>query len=278
MSRTGRSAGTFSCFEDWLGTPLFRRQNRRVELTDPGRAYLSEVGAALDRIAVATAQHAGRRRGQLLRVNATTTLTLRWLIPRLSAFQMANPPIEVRLTTSNETVTALGSEFDVIIRQAAGDVPGCAVAWVLPLYRIPVCSPSLLVASPISSVEDLAGHTLLYSASRPTVWDDWLSLAGVPTFVPKRSFIFEHNYQALQGALDGLGVAVGSSALIENDLADARLVRPFAGPKLPVDGYRAYVPETKIGDPAVKVFCDWLGQITEAAGGADKTSTAPIRP
>jgi len=115
--------------ENWLGTPLFRRQNRRVELTDPGRVYLAEVGAALDRIASATAQHLERGRGRLLRVNATTTLTLRWLIPRLSGFQLANPSIEIRITTSNEVVEALGSEFDVIIRQPAREVAGCVIAF-----------------------------------------------------------------------------------------------------------------------------------------------------
>jgi len=30
--------------EHWLGTPMFRRLNRRVLLTDAGNAYLAEVG------------------------------------------------------------------------------------------------------------------------------------------------------------------------------------------------------------------------------------------
>jgi LysR family glycine cleavage system transcriptional activator len=38
--------------EDWLGVPMFRRLNRRVELTEPGKAYLAEIGAAFDRIAL----------------------------------------------------------------------------------------------------------------------------------------------------------------------------------------------------------------------------------
>ena len=217
--------------EDWLGTAMFRRLNRRVELTDAGAAYLSEIGAAFDRIALATAQHAERRRGRLLRVNATTTLTLRWLIPRLSSFQLANPGIEVRLTTSNEMAVALGSEFDVILRQASGDVPGCIVAWSLPLYRIPVCSPRLLTTTPIAAVQDLRGHTLLHAASRPAVWPDWLKAAGVPDLTPRRSLVLEHHYQTLQGALDGLGIAVGSSALIADDVAEGRLVLPFLGPR-----------------------------------------------
>ena len=76
--------------EDWLGVPMFRRLNRRVVLTDPGKAYLAEIGAAFDRIALATSHHVARGRTSLLQVSATATLTLRWLIPRLSRLRMRN--------------------------------------------------------------------------------------------------------------------------------------------------------------------------------------------
>ncbi len=81
--------------ETWLGQPLFQRYNRRVELTEAGAAYLAEVGAALDRIALATARQLERNERRLLRVNALATFTMRWLIPRLSAFQLAHPATEV---------------------------------------------------------------------------------------------------------------------------------------------------------------------------------------
>lgn len=55
--------------EAWLGRPLFNRHNRRVALTEAGAAYLAEVGAALDRLAVATARAAERGAPRLLRVS-----------------------------------------------------------------------------------------------------------------------------------------------------------------------------------------------------------------
>jgi LysR family transcriptional regulator, glycine cleavage system transcriptional activator len=261
--------------EEWLGTPMFRRLNRRVALTEAGSAYLSEVGAAFDRIALATAQHLERQRGGLLRVDATTTLTLRWLIPRLSGFQLANPGIEVRLTTSNETGAPLGGELDVILRQASGDIPGCIVAWTLPLYRIPVCNPELLAKMPIASLQDLREHTLLHAASRPTVWADWLKAAGVPELTPKHSLVLEHHYQTLQGALDGLGIACGSSALIADDVAEGRLTLPFAGPRLATEGYRAYVPAGKAEDANVIAFLAWLQSISEEKGDHRRLRTGP---
>ncbi len=61
--------------EAWLGQPLFERHNRRVVLTEAGASYLAEIGAALDRIALATTRQVERGRPRLLRVNALATFT-----------------------------------------------------------------------------------------------------------------------------------------------------------------------------------------------------------
>src|SRR5215469_14537847 len=82
--------------EDWLGLDLFERRGRRVLLTASGRAYLSEVSAALDRIALATSEQLRSKRQQIVRVNAPTTFALRWLLPQLSSFQLTNPAVEIR--------------------------------------------------------------------------------------------------------------------------------------------------------------------------------------
>jgi LysR family transcriptional regulator, glycine cleavage system transcriptional activator len=252
--------------EDWLGVPMFRRLNRRVVLTDPGKAYLVEIGAAFDRIALATSHHVARGRTSLLQVSATATLTLRWLIPRLSSFQLSNPSIEVRLTTSNDPIDSLDAPFDMVIRRGSEEVAGYLIVWSLQEYRIPVCSPKLLARIPLDRSRDLEKHTLLHPTSRPSVWADWLKAAGVPDLKPRRSLVFEHNYQTLQAALDGLGVATASSALIDDDIAAGRLVRPFSGPKLPGEGYCAHVPKAKSKDQIILRFCDWLHRISPAEG------------
>jgi len=190
--------------EHWLGASMFRRLNRRVVLTDAGNAYLAEVSAAFERIASATSHHMARGRTRLLRVSATATLTLRWLIPRLSSFQVSNPTIEVRLTTSNEPVETLDEPFDLVIRRGSEEVAGYRIIWSLPEYRIPVCSPKLSAHLPLRCLLDLEKHTLLHSTSRPTVWSDWLKAAGSPDLKLRHSLVFEHNYQTLQAALDGL--------------------------------------------------------------------------
>ncbi|MES2932036.1 MAG: transcriptional regulator GcvA [Pseudomonadota bacterium] len=248
--------------EDWLGKPLFQRLNRRVVLTDAGALYLAEVGAAFDRIALATKQQLERSAHRILRVNALTTFTLRWLIPRLSSFQLAHPAIEVRLTTSHQAIAALGDGFDVVIRGGtdaqAAQVAGYQAQQFLAEARLPVCSPALLARQPITQPSDLAQHTLLHTATLANVWPEWLIAAGVPELKPRQSLTLEHFYLTLQGALDGLGVAMGPLALVADDINEGRLVTPFAAPLLPAWRYFSYVPERQKDDPAVAAFCAWL--------------------
>ena len=244
--------------EAWLGRPLFERHNRRVVLTEAGRIYLAEVGAALDRIALATARQMERTERRLLRVNALATFTMRWLIPRLSAFQLAHPATEVRLTTSNDALPGASDPYDVAIRGGPDQVAGHIAQPFLTEGRLPVCSPALLARLSLRRPEDLRQHTLLHAATLPEVWPQWLLAAGVPDLEPRGSVTLEHFYLTLQAALDGLGVAIGPERLVADDVADGRLVKPFAGPLLPARSYCTYVPETRLHDPAVLAFCDWL--------------------
>ena len=245
--------------EAWLGVPLFERHNRRVVLTEAGGSYLAEIGAALDRIALATARQVERGRPRLLRVNALATFTLRWLIPRLSGFQRANPAVEVRLTTSNTPLSRLAEPFDVAIRGGPDMRPGHIGQPFLTERRMPVCSPALLRRVPLAEPGQLRDHTLLHAATLPQVWPQWLQAAGLPDLEPRASVTLEHFYLALQAALDGLGVAMGPERLIADDVAAGRLTCPFAGPALPARSYYTYVAEARAEDPSIRAFCAWLG-------------------
>lgn len=244
--------------EAWLGTPLFERHNRRVVLTEAGRGYLPEIGAALDRMALATARQMERSQSHVLHVNALATFTLRWLIPRLSSFQRAHPLVEIRLTTSNVPLARIIEPFDIAIRGGPDTRPGFVGRAFLAERRIPVCSPRLLQHGPLATPMDLAGHTLLHAATLTEVWPQWLQAAGVPDLQPQASVTLEHFYLTLQAALDGLGVAMGPERLIADDVAAGRLMLPFDGPALRARSYHTYVPEGRAEHAAVRAFCEWL--------------------
>jgi LysR family transcriptional regulator, glycine cleavage system transcriptional activator len=250
--------------EEWLGAPpLFRRSVRRVVLTPAGAALLAEFGPALDRISGAVQQHR-ERRGEapavVLRVNALATFSLRWLLPRMSRFRAEHPDIEVRLATSNDPVDALPDRFDVVIRGGPDTFHGFSSRFLVSERRLPVCSPSLLARLPLVEIANLSKHTLLHVTSMPRLWRDWLAEAGHSALEPAASLTFDHFYLTIQAALDGLGVAMGPTALISDDLAAGRLVTPFPAISLPARSYFAYFPAGRSNDPHSAVFCDWLEQ------------------
>lgn len=255
--------------EDWLGPPaLFTRLNRRVVLTPTGVALLAETGPALDRMSTAAERHrarGGKAQPAVLRVNALATFSLRWLLPRLAQFRDRHPEIEVRLSTSNAPVDTLSETYDVIIRGGPDTFYGFTCHPFLIERRLPVCSPALLQRTPLSDVADLRSHTLIHASTLPRVWPDWFAAAGEPDLEPASSLTLDHFYLTIQAALDGLGVAMGPTALVVDDIAAGRLVTPFPSITLPARGYHAYLPEGRTGDLSATVFRKWLEEI----GGFD---------
>jgi len=248
--------------ETWLGAPLFERRHRQVVVTDSGQRYWAEVSAVFDRLALATAEQLEQGRHRVLRINVPATFTLRWLLPRLSLFQLNHPGLEVRLTTSNEPIGPLTEGFDVVIRGGPLTVDGYVAQEFLAEARVPVCKPGLLKQHPLKHPVDLQHHTLLHAATYPGMWAEWLAAAGVPDLQARHALTLEHFYLTLQAALDGLGVAMGPMALVADDVAEGRLIMPFPAPALPTWRYFFYVPGARAVDPAVMAFCAWL----EAAG------------
>jgi LysR family transcriptional regulator, glycine cleavage system transcriptional activator len=88
---------------------------------------------------------------------------------------------------------------------------------------------------------------------------------------PAATLTFDHFYLTLQAAIDGIGIAMGPTALVSDDLAAGRLVEPFAGPRLPSRSYCTYVPDGRSADDLIVLFRSWL----EREGMRSRTETAP---
>ncbi|SFJ81879.1 transcriptional regulator GcvA [Bradyrhizobium sp. Gha] len=262
--------------EDRLGAPaLFWRSTRQVTLTPAGAALFEEISPALDRIAFAVQRHRathGEGPAAVLRVNALATFSMRWLLPRLSRFRDERPDIEVRLTTSNEPIDALADTFDVVIRGGPDSFHGFTSRLFLSERRLPICSPALVTKLPLEEISHLTQHTLLNVTSMPRLWQDWLTKAGHPRLTAMATLTFDHFFLTIQAAIDGLGVAMGPTALISDEVAAGRLITPFPDVSLPARSYFAYLPAESESGSQTAVFCDWLEEEGRQSAG-DPTAT-----
>src|SRR5437868_8647921 len=149
---------------------------------------------------------------------------MRWLIPRLTDFRKQEPDIEVRITAGGAAAPS-GDDWSCGITLGDGNWPGLLAEPLFAADLLPVCSPRL--AAQVKRPADLRAPVLLRVAHSPDDWPLWLKAAGVPRVVA-RGTEFQYYGQALQAAVDGLGLAMGIRPYIDDDLAAGRLVAPFA--------------------------------------------------
>ena len=213
--------------EEWLGMPLFRRLNRSLLLTDAGQSYMPRLRDAFDTIDQATRGLNAHESGGTLTISTMDSFAAKWLVPRLGRFRARHPEIDTRVTASDRLVDFKREDVDVGIRYGRGRYPGLQVVRLMTEDVFPVCSPALAGGEPpLREPADLKHHTLLHD-DLAVDWRTWLAAAGVRDVDADRGQWFSHSSLVLQVALDGQGVALGRSALLAEDLAAGRLVKPF---------------------------------------------------
>jgi LysR family glycine cleavage system transcriptional activator len=253
--------------EGFLGFPLFRRDGRRVALTAAGKAFLPPLQSAFDQLVAATRQVSAIYGKGPLTISAAPSFAMGWLVPRLPAFQIAHPDIEIRLNTSCELVDLAHSDIDVGIRTGRGRWPGLASHRLMTETLVPVCSPALARRKPgLRRPADLAKAVLLQDLGRLGRWRSWLAAVDVAVADPESGPKFQTTATAVEAAVAGLGVAIADPRMIEAHLKDGRLVAPFDLELASENAYYFVYPETRGDVPKIACFRDWL--LAEAAEGA----------
>jgi LysR family glycine cleavage system transcriptional activator len=247
--------------EEELGLRLFIRKNRALALTPKAKDYLPGVRAAFNDLRLATDRLLRKDDDNVVTISTLSSLAAKWLLPRLSTFQEAHPSIDVRITTSTGLVDFRSGDVDAAIRYGRGHWPGLRTQWLMADELFPVCSPVLLNGDkPLRVPEDLAHHTLLHSSGGfEDDWRQWLTAAGLPANISKqRGVTFDVSFMTVQAAIDGIGVAMGRTSYVQDDIAKGRLVVPFKI-ALPTDaGFYLVSPEAVDDPPKLKLFRQWL--------------------
>ncbi len=244
--------------EDYLGKPLFHRAHKKVTLTAVGRQYLSEIAPSLEKISAATQRLKSGPRRNKISICAYPTFAIRWLIPRWSALHEAFPDLDIQLTTSLNPADFDGESFDISLQvvQEGTTRKGFQLDKLIDVATYPVCSPEL--AQKIKTPADLAQIDLLHESPRPTDWPRWLKLAGVSDIDGNRGLNFESADMALHAAMEGVGVAIGIDALIEEDVAKGRLVKLFDIPRLSRYPFQIMTPLARLSNPKLAELRGWL--------------------
>jgi LysR family glycine cleavage system transcriptional activator len=232
--------------ETRLGTQLFERRGRGVQLTEEGRILAGRVRLGIGLLSEAFETKPWLQRSKLV-VSVLPTFAARFLVPRLADFRARYPDIQLELRASWGLVPVGSGDVDMGLRYGPGGWAGLSAVKIAEEYLFPVSSPLAGPDMP-SSPGDLSDRTLIGHREFP--WRPWLVAAGLDWPEPKCSLVLDDSMLVLEAAAAGAGIGLGRSLLCRCDLKSGRLVRLFdtqikadysywavwnpASPKLPV--------------------------------------------
>jgi len=259
--------------EDYCGAALFRRLTRALVLTETGQAALPALREGFDKLAEAAERLRPAPDTGVLTVSVAPSFCATWLVPRLDRLRDAHPGFDIRIDATDQLATFDTDGVDIAIRYGDGNYPDLVSVCLMGEAVIPVCNPRLQEGpDPLRDPADLARHTLLHvywkmADDKAPSWRMWLKAAGIAGVDPARGPRFNHDSLVVQAAVAGHGVALVNRALVADDLAAGRLVRPFAdlAERETAFCYFLVHPEAHGRNPKVQAFRDWA--LAEAAAG-----------
>jgi LysR family glycine cleavage system transcriptional activator len=252
--------------EALLEVPLFRREQRRIVLTEAGVMYQRELGGALQRIRNASLQAiAYRTGGGSFHLAALPTFAAKWLMPRLNGFYAMYPGTLVHVHSRIGQFDLGLAGMDAVISVGDGTWPGLVAHHLIDEHVLPVISPALARASKMQNPADISQHLLLQVAARPDVWHRWFMAQGLPLASMRLGPQFELTSHLIQAVASGIGVGLLPSFLVEDELRSGVLELAFDLPLTTGAAYYLFIPLDKLGFPPVAAFRDWILQFEDAS-------------
>jgi DNA-binding transcriptional LysR family regulator len=252
----GAISRQIQALEDQLGLPLVSRERNRLILTPAARDFVAEARRALTTLAQASLTLRANPGGGALRLAILPAFGMHWLAPRLAHFARAHPEVTVNLSTRLRPFDMAAQGFDAAIHYGRQDWPGTAALKLCDEEILPVAAPALLPA-PLTAPGQILTLPLLQLESRTGDWSRWLAHHGAAPQRPP-AMLFDQFATMQQAAIHGMGAALLPMFLIEDDLAQGRLVPAWGDPVPAAGAYYLVWPETPPPRAPLIRFRDWL--------------------
>lgn len=250
--------------EHRLGIKVLARTTRSVAPTQAGERLLqtlvpalADIGAGIDALTDLRERPAGTLR---ITTGKHAADTLLW--PAVSRLMKAYPDIDVEISVDSTYVDIVAQRFDAGIRMGERLEQDMVALPIGPALRTAVvASPAYLarMGRP-ASPRDLAGHRCIgYRSAGGGLYGWEFEKEGKALGVRVGAGpIVNDGDLMIAAAVDGFGLAHLMEDMVEEHLADGRLVRVLDDWCAPFAGYHLYYPGRRQQTQAFRLFVDAL--------------------
>jgi len=244
--------------EDYLQTPLLRRNGRKVQLTPEGARLLPGIRRGLDELEAALQSLRQERHTGTVSVSTLGSFLQKWLMPRLADLRTHHPEIELRIHSSPELIDFARTDFHAAIRFGAGGYQGLHCEKLLDEWLVAIAAPAVLAKyGPLPDAAGLAKLPLLHGTEID--WANWC--AGDTSCLKALPGAYIDDSAALLTAVaEGLGFAILRWTLAASELQSGRLALASETVLPHRFAYYFVCPQSYIALPKVAGLRDWLVQ------------------
>jgi len=206
--------------EERLGTPLFQRVGRELQLTTHGHEVKAKAETLLSQRATLFQPEIVTGGPMTVIINTTPSLARGWLLPRLPSLIESHPDIRPRVMCSLAFTRFRENTPEIALRYGAGTWPHTKARPFLQEWYYPVYSPRLDPAL-LPKVDIWAHCPLLEDIHTP--WRDWF--AQFDQTAPQVLYEFNDSSVLMDAVERGYGIGLMRHRVCGEAVAEGRLMR-----------------------------------------------------
>ena len=246
-----------------LSITLFIRTANGLQLTDDGALLAEYVNQGLGYIETGLKKVSDQ--ASSVKIALLPMFSSRWLSSRLGSLIESNPDLQLSIHNHNNTFANMDSPekfADLGIQWGRGNWKQFEVIKLWPEKLVAVCSPDYLKRNPIHYPSDIKNCTLLH-VDDERMWDEWFTQNTLKIDSPQSKMMLQDRHFQLSSTINGLGVSLFASWLVENELKTGELIDPF---KMEFDttfAYHLIISKNALLSQSAKKFKHWMIQASK---------------
>ncbi len=243
--------------EELLGVKLFERKTRALELTPEGQQLLQECEPLLVSLEDAVIRVSRRRQRRILRLALPPFFASELFIPRLAQFYVAQPDIDIQVTTQDPRPVdhPAGADVSVLLLETA---PAELIAEELfPLQLVAACAPAMQERARGLGSSVFREAALIVQRARRDAWERWARDNGLTPPERRKVIELDNMYSVVRAAEQGLGIALVPEIAARAWFTSGSLVRFSARELETGERYFLVHRHADAARPEIVAFHDW---------------------
>lgn len=244
--------------ETEIGTRLFERTARSLQLTADGSALYEDISPLIAEFDSVLTRHARMTPSRSLRISVQPFFASELFVPHLPHFIAQNPHIDISIDTSDESLEKHPANADVSIRIFKSKPGIFASEPLFPLRLIPVGTPELYDNVKVKAGRIISDFPLVVHESRPKAWQQWARSSRLKLPDLKNMIRLDSMIAVARAAERGLGAALIPKHLSGSWLDSGRLVQLFDHELVTADTYYLVYRQEDRGKEDIQSFRNWV--------------------